>query len=475
LHIYLLGITDSLENENQLCQVSRCTTIILPSKELDNLSIDKNDQLITFNFGERSLAEKIDKAIKGSKHDCIILLNPFTYFPTCDIIRIFKDNFDDQYISMVKKINNNNTVKYTSDNLGKTKVKEIDNTTSISFSKTSKTFDSSMRLEIKDIMKSIIVNNRKPLKMIKGIVKKKELEGKPARGKITLIEKKPSYMNIRSKKLVKKVNPTRNLQQVDDEDIVNPQTSYSFIIPYMHNEERYKLFSKCIENLPEPRHDVEICIHETGKEPKLNKNGCNIPDDYKYMFTKYDGNFNRGWSLNLAVREMSTGDMLLLMDGDLVVNESWVEEVFSYYYPIVAWNKINFLNKKNTEKYIKENDLVKGNYVKTRVPNIWGAAGGSLLIPRRVFFKVKGYPELFDGWGGEDNAMLSKLHYMGYPVKKFKTIIYHMYHSHKTKPSKNLKYVCNKVLGWNRQQWVKHLHQIGDNWGKKEWKKKSID
>jgi len=99
----------------------------------------------------------------------------------------------------------------------------------------------------------------------------------------------------------------------------------SFIIPYQHSEERYKLLLICLRTLPNPYlyENIEICIIEVGRERYLD-DSC-FPYEVEYGFIEYDDIFHRAWLLNMGVRSLSNGELLVLLDGDIILTYEWQE------------------------------------------------------------------------------------------------------------------------------------------------------
>jgi len=475
------AVYNYIKNEKPQVEYKHAS-IIIPSDDLDSVRhlLNEKDEIISFNTGTFTICTKIYKAIKNSKHDLIILLNPEGKHYLCNTIEFFKDFYEPRKHPFL--ISNPSNIYYIiyENMIEKADYRQIDNFTSICFSKdTLQKIDSSLHTKLVDVMKGM-ASNRK-IEMIKGII-----TGKKGRGKIAIIENAP-YTNIPS---IEKILPidrvpiigklkkriSGKLEIVSSNKNVCKNRSYSFLIPYMHEKGRFILLKKCLEKLKKleiiSKDNIQICIHEVGYRRGLDDD---FVKDYTYLYTKFKGLFNRAWVINRGIREMATGEILILMDGDLITNAGWLKEIFNCNYPAVAWGTIFFLNKNNTKKYIDTGQIDTQNYRKRRVPNILGAAGGATFIPRKIFFDLKGIPEVFAGWGGEDNIFLSKLNAYGYPTMKFRSTLYHLFHSHRTKGGdRNIVKKCQYIFKWNKQQWMEYNERIGDNWGKQEWKKISI-
>jgi hypothetical protein len=239
------------------------------------------------------------------------------------------------------------------------------------------------------------------------------------------------------------------------------ELNYSIIIPYQHSPEREPLLYACLENLFRLHSGFEVCIHEIGVSQHFKH-----PSKCKYLFTKFSGPFHRAWAINRGVRELATGNMLVLMDGDLIVNSDWVRELVSCKSLSVGWGKLSTLNAEGTIHYLRTCHINKSLIEKTKTPSMGGAAGGITVIPSSLFYSIKGIPEDFSGsWGGEDNALWAKLNSVGYKVKKFSSEIFHLSHSPSTPRVKDIQHKIFQMIYWSPSQWTAYLESIGDSWG----------
>jgi len=245
---------------------------------------------------------------------------------------------------------------------------------------------------------------------------------------------------------------------------ISTPSTYSIIIPYQHSQERLSIFNACLDNLNTILDEkVEICIHEAGKERSLW-----LGSRYKYLFTPFLGIFHRAWVINRGVRKLASGSMLVLMDGDLIVDRDWASELLRCNEVYAGYSSMNYLSKEATDKYLESGYIDKEGTERVRVPSIGGAAGGITIIPKHLFFTVKGIPEDFAGsWGGEDNAFLSKLRSLGYisRIKKLKSKAYHLWHKPTTVRDCLIQHKASSMIRWSKSNWIKYLNKMEDNWG----------
>jgi predicted glycosyltransferase involved in capsule biosynthesis len=191
----------------------------------------------------------------------------------------------------------------------------------------------------------------------------------------------------------------------------------SIILPFFYyDEHRYNLFRKTFEHLPLNDERFEICVHEMGKEPFLDEF---FTKNNKYLFSKFEGIFDRAWSLNVPAKHLATRNMLCLMDTDLLVSEDWKEEIVKCKTWSAGFGELRYLSSRATDIFLKTDKVVEeyqyfvdgGQKARSIiVPKGAKGAGGITLFPRKLFIELKGIPEEFKGtWGGEDTAFFHKV------------------------------------------------------------------
>jgi len=235
----------------------------------------------------------------------------------------------------------------------------------------------------------------------------------------------------------------------------------SIVLPYMHSPKRQVLLQECLRRLRETVEDAQICVHEIGREQHLSQNG-----GYLHLFSPYDGVMHRAWALNRGVRALATGNKLVLMDADLVVNRQWFEEIKTCRDPSVAWGRIYYLDQASTEAYFAGRG--GWSYWRIVMPAIDGCAGGVSCIDRQLFFDIGGIPEDFEGtWGGEDNTLFAKILSRGHSFLHFSSHLYHLFHAATTPRVEHKREQARQMLTWSKAAWDRHIAAVGDQWGQK--------
>jgi glycosyltransferase involved in cell wall biosynthesis len=226
----------------------------------------------------------------------------------------------------------------------------------------------------------------------------------------------------------------------------------SIVIPYMHDAWRLKLLMASLQTMPGK--DVEICVVEVGKSQHISEDDFEHEAQIKYKFVWNERPFNRAWVMNLGVKHLSQGEILVLSDADLVFSPEWAALMYETKYPVVAWSRLHVLDRAATEEYLRTG-------VRSRADRIWRpdprvACGGVSIIPRDVYYETCGMVEYFEGWGGEDNASWARLVAFGYPFGYIDCDVWHLWH-HPTNPPGPRPWHAYMMLNWTKEDWVKYM------------------
>lgn len=259
----------------------------------------------------------------------------------------------------------------------------------------------------------------------------------------------------------------------------------AIIIPYQNTDnERFPLLLLCLDQFKELRNHVDIFLHEMGQEKTtdfLKVTG--------YKFTKNNRYFRKGWCINSIFNEYISNSNLYskisIVDVDIISKDPnrLIKGIMSIkngqpwsfliWLPLTITNEVvykfsNNISYKNIINFI-ENKLVNENNAKVNKSLMTNLAGGIITTSVKTFKKIKGIPESFDGtWGGEDNAFWMKLTALGYSYQTYSNRIFHLFHNSRL-PYITKKYMyLHNMKRWKKDDWLKHLEEIGDNWGKNE-------
>lgn len=191
------------------------------------------------------------------------------------------------------------------------------------------------------------------------------------------------------------------------------------------------------------------------------------------LFIHNEKPFNKGWGMNCGAMS-SNKPYLLFWDADMIVEKQHVIsalEMFDEYDVVKPYNanKVCDINGLNTNLFRKSMnfDIVRNSKIRTGCPY----GGGIFGIKRDIFVSIGGFPEEFEGWGCEDEAMstkiklLTKYHENDNPG-------YHMFHQRSTYDkayhnlyNKNVE-ILNRYNDMSKDDLLNHISK--DNIGNKD-------
>ena len=126
--------------------------------------------------------------------------------------------------------------------------------------------------------------------------------------------------------------------------------------------------------------------------------------------------FNRGRALNIGVAQ-SSGDVLILADGDLIVPILTLRrcvDLASSYGMIVPFSAITYLNLPATRRVLA-GDNPFHRYADSQLWTL-KAMGGCNIMTRKNFYAAGGFDPNFRGWGFEDVAFCLAIRFWVGPI-----------------------------------------------------------
>lgn len=179
-----------------------------------------------------------------------------------------------------------------------------------------------------------------------------------------------------------------------------------------------------------------------------------------------DKGFRAGMSRNRAINK-ATGNYIIIIDGDLVLNRHFVEDHIKNMQkecfiqgsrvitsPTVAkqmmeGKKINLFTKglKNNMNMMRSKFLSK---IFTKVDkNLRGIRSCNMSFFKEDLIRVNGFEEEIEGWGREDSELAVRLFNIGCKKKKlkFEALTCHLYHNEndRSRLKKNDEYLANAI------------------------------
>jgi len=439
--------TSNIINYNIEILKNDCRVIVVDY--IGNANIPNNDISI-YKYRNSDKHDCLNETIRSIDGDIIIIDEDVKV--TNHFIESLKSHYDNTALNLLR-LDIVRDILITDPRLGKISLTNDDINLNIAFNtNTVKSIDN-IYLNCR--------NNNIPIKLLRNV-------------KVTQYLTNKSSMNMRTN-IIKRNPLTRPTKR--DRDIKNlisgkhkirKNLTYDIIIPFMYNDDRFDLFEasiKCLYSYFKNNDRVNIIVHETAPERHLTTDFIK-KYGIKYIFSKWEEVFHRAWALNVPAKHLSTADIFVFFDADLLITDEWVDELLNCSNSMVyiGWGKMYNLDKNATQHYINTGELIE-RYERIRIPNPNAAAGGINIIPSPIFFDIKGWDESFrNTYGGEDNVLHCKLQKLGYkPNNFFKSAVYHLYHEHKTYRNPKRFMLLKKMALYDKQKWLRHIEST--KWG----------
>jgi hypothetical protein len=236
--------------------------------------------------------------------------------------------------------------------------------------------------------------------------------------------------------------------------------TFSFIIGYRHNTERFNNLKKVIEWILGFK-GVELIIVEQDKSPKLRDFTLK---GFKYVFTESNMPYNRSWAFNVGTKHSTTNN-LVFGDSDLIMDPNEFITAFKMlenYECVSPYNKVIDLepieNNWSLDNLKQINRPGRGELDNQKI----NLTGGMVFFRKDAINKLGGWGEEFMDWGGEDDFQTFK-------VKNLITWYeceyrcYHLYH-HRGAPNpkyyqRNLQ-MLQKLLQMDKNSLVKYIYSV---------------
>ncbi len=145
-----------------------------------------------------------------------------------------------------------------------------------------------------------------------------------------------------------------------------------------------------------------------------------------------DGPFNRSAAINRAAEAAGDWDVALVVDGDVHIDPNLVEQAVQSAADTgracFAFTDYYALNRTMTSRVL---DGFAGNWKQGGLDSKMEKGrhiSSCIAVPRRLWDKVHGFDERFEGWGFEDNAFFYACRVLGGGVDRIPGAIYHLWH-----------------------------------------------
>ncbi|MFA5405016.1 MAG: galactosyltransferase-related protein [Ignavibacteria bacterium] len=231
-------------------------------------------------------------------------------------------------------------------------------------------------------------------------------------------------------------------------------TDASYIIQHRDHtviKDRTRNLLEVLKHIRSVSSDVEILVLEQdAKESEIKDLISPYNVTYKLLFNP--GLFNRSWGFNCSAK-ITEKNKLIFADNDMLIDKGCFSrgleslDTFSIVRPFNGVS--NDMTEGQTNHYVNTKITSLGN-----IRPITSFSGGIIMFNKSDFFKIGMFDERFEGWGGEDDEMMSNIQNHQsrglITVTSLNSPVTHLYHSRNvydsnTQPnySKNLSFMTD--------------------------------
>ena len=194
---------------------------------------------------------------------------------------------------------------------------------------------------------------------------------------------------------------------------------FSYVITYRSDQEIRAANVFAVLRWLSEISDIEVVLVEQDSRPRLAIDL--LPANCTYHFVHNAGPFNKAWGLNVGFKK-SAGSVVGFGDADMVMN---AEALMASYERCHSEFEAMKPYGGHVDLTPEESQSVRGgnwNFNPDRkglprnregIGEFVCFCGGLFLVRRGVYEELGGFDERFLGWGGEDDAMSSKLSRLG--------------------------------------------------------------
>jgi GT2 family glycosyltransferase len=160
---------------------------------------------------------------------------------------------------------------------------------------------------------------------------------------------------------------------------------------------------------------MEVVLVEQDRTPQVTSDI--LPSNCTHYFVHNDGPFNRAWGMNVGFKR-SSGAVVGFADADLITNATALVDCYercrSEFEAVKPYDQLVDLTPEESRSILNgdwnvEADRKEPQRNREGIGEYVCFCGGLFLIRRSTYEELGGFDERFLGWGGEDDAMTSKL------------------------------------------------------------------
>lgn len=201
--------------------------------------------------------------------------------------------------------------------------------------------------------------------------------------------------------------------------------SFTYIIGYRHKPDRIHLLRRVIDWI-NGFNGVEVILVEQDKHSKIQHLNLKC----KHIFIKNENEYNRSWAFNVGAKQAKSeiivfGDSDLIMEPNLLIESLKQTEKFDVISPYSS--VVDLEPSENNLSFDKILSISRPGRGETDNQKI-NLTGGIVIFKKDSIFKIGGWSELFEGWGGEDDFQTIKVKKL-LTWKEMSGKCYHLYHN----------------------------------------------
>lgn len=219
-------------------------------------------------------------------------------------------------------------------------------------------------------------------------------------------------------------------------------TRITVVVPFRASDPhdgRARNLAACVAGLADqdlPRDRYRIVVVESDTEPRWRS--TLEPHVDRYVFAFNPGPFNKSWTVNCGVVHGGGPDELVcVLDGDVLPDADFLsrgagrfaqDPTLQVHWP---YRDIIFADPASSDRAVAvrcgegrpvvDHATLRGVFLR-RPP------GGCIWVRRRLFDRIAGLDERFEGWGGEDNDFAWRADFLG-GVERFGDTLVHLHHT----------------------------------------------
>jgi predicted glycosyltransferase involved in capsule biosynthesis len=199
----------------------------------------------------------------------------------------------------------------------------------------------------------------------------------------------------------------------------------TYVIGYRHKNERIINFKRVLDWLAGFQ-NMDIVIVEQDKFSKIKH--LNLKG--QHIFIKSDKPYNRSWAFNVALKRCTNpviifGDSDLIMESQELINS--IEQLNNFDVVSPYRSVLDLTQEESNYPLNMFQTIQRPGRGETDNQKI-NLCGGIVLFRTESIFKIGGWNEMFEGWGGEDDFQTVKVKKLGLTYTEMPYKCYHLWH-----------------------------------------------